>query len=408
MISIDPLSLYIHIPFCSRKCAYCSFAVVAWWMHGISESLKDGYTDHLVKEIIHYAHEYACRPIYTVYLGWGTPTLLGPSRLIAIIDTVIDHYDCRNLAELTIECNPDQREYFFPTISQIQEKYPRIPCIRRSIWVQTWDEDILVDSGRGYDIAHLQECIQTLPWLKSDNTSYNIDLIAFGRLDQGLPWAQSERIYRSDLLHKQIIDHCSVYTLELFEWSLWYHQLTQTAQADQLRQKLGYGLKKYGSDDDVYQEFEYLSTALDDAWYHRYELSNFALDGRQSLHNQVYRQYGDYLGLGMSSSSKIGSYRRSNHKTLAWYLHKEWIDHQTKQTLTHQDQLIESFFLALRTSSGIASMEIYEQVLEDDYPNRLCEYRDGWYIHHDGVRWSLTPAGMNIYNHMITDLLCHL
>lgn len=400
-----PLSLYIHIPFCSRKCAYCSFAVVTGWWSPISDILKDRYTQILRDEIIHYAWSYGQRPLYTIYIWGGTPTLLGPHRLVQIIDTIAQFYNMDTVLELTIECNPDQSEYVWDTIKMIHTSYPQIPKIRRSIGIQTWDQEILVQSWRGYDSQTLISFIDTLASLKQKNTSYNMDLIAFGKLQDGMPWSDTSRDYRLKLLQHRLLDHCSVYTLELFEWSQWYHELTQNHHPDQLKQKLWHGLKKYGSDDDVYQEFDYLSSILTQTGYHRYELSNFSLPHQQSLHNQVYRNYGDYLGVGMSSSSKIWSHRRSNYMTLDKYMHDHWLDRQTVKVLSREDQLIESFFLRLRTKDGIDDLNAYASVLESDYHTKLTDYRQLGYIERHDNRLSLTYQGMNIYNHIITDLL---
>lgn len=400
-----PLSLYLHIPFCSRKCAYCSFAVITGWSTPISDTLKDNYTDHIIREIKHYASSYAQRPLYTIYIWGGTPTLLGPQRLIQIIDVIAWSYQIDRLWELTIECNPDQSEYVLDTIRMVHSHYPYISCIRRSIGIQTWDQDILTQSSRWYNNQTLVHFIDALVWLKSSNTSYNMDLIAFGKLYDSLPWSEQSRAYRSNLLHSHFLDHCSIYTLELFEWSQRYHELIQNHNPDQIKQKLWHGLKKYGSDDEVYQEFDYLASLLIQAGYRRYELSNFSLSAKKSQHNQVYRKYGDYLGIGMSSSSKIWSHRRSNYTTLSPYMHHDRIDPKTIQYLTHADQLIESFFLRLRTEDGIDDLWSYTSVLEPDYQIKLANYYELWYVHRKDDVLSLTYAGMNIYNYIITDLL---
>lgn len=401
----DPLSLYIHIPFCSRKCGYCSFLVIADGIRGISDQIKDMYTKQLVDEIIESSSIYMHRPLHTIYIGGGTPTLLWAQRLDQIIQTIYDHYQTDKIVELSIECNPDLSEHVIETISIIQSHYTNLPRIRWSIGIQTLDNEILSEAWRWYKSQTLWDFFYQLKNLRQDHTSYNIDMIAFGKLQGWLPRNAQSRSYRIEQLQSWLRDHCSAYTLELFEWSQRYHQLTQGAQVDQIKNKLGHGLKKYGDDEQVYIEFEYLCQSLINHGYHRYELSNFAKNNHKSIHNQVYRHYGDYLWLWLGSSSKIGHDRRSNTRILGHYL--KWIrqDPQTILHLSQTDYLQEQFFLALRTDQWLTHIGNYETILEANRYDRITEYQSGGYVVYDHDCLRLTHRGMDIYNHIITDLM---
>lgn len=322
-----------------------------------------------------------------------------------IVDAIYQHYDISQIAELTIECNPDMTENVIQTIHSFQEQYQNLARLRFSIWVQTLDDSILQEAGRWYTSQTLPSFIDAIKLIKWPHTLYNMDLIAFGKLYDGKIWSEKTRWYFEHLLQTHLFDHCSIYTLELFEWSQRYHQVIRGNNPEILRSKTGYGLKKYGSDDDVYTEFDYLKTIAQQYGYHRYELSNFALSWHRSLHNQVYRAYGDYLGCGISSASKIGSQRRSNTKSISQYIHGHYQDPETVQHLTLIDQLVEEFFLWLRTNEWITNLLKYKSILESHYHTLLQEYHDMGMVKYDGKRLSLTDRGMDVYNYIVTELL---
>jgi coproporphyrinogen III oxidase-like Fe-S oxidoreductase len=151
-------------------------------------------------------------------------------------------------------------------------------------------------SKRAYTFKQLKEFFQQLSLQKSPSVRYNLDLIAFGKLLDGIPWGQEQVERFESLLEQKLFDSISLYTLELFPGSDWYHQSHHTSKAVQ---------KVYGNDDMIFDEFLWLRNCIYTYGYTRQELSNFALPHQGSLHNDVYWSMHSYLGLGINASSYL-------------------------------------------------------------------------------------------------------
>jgi oxygen-independent coproporphyrinogen-3 oxidase len=164
----------------------------------------------------------------------------------------------------------------------------------------------------------------------------------------------------------------------------------------------------FGTDDDVYEEFDWLKDHITDAWYNRYELSNFAKPGMSSIHNRVYRDFEAYLGIGIWAASLLLEpkvHRRTNTKDLNEYLKWNRIDKETAVNLTKKDILIEKFFLGLRTDIWLADITEFEDVLVKDYQKKLKEYQKLWLLEQYKNFVILTDEGMDVFNTIVTNLL---
>ena len=219
--------------------------------------------------------------IKTIYFGGGTPTRIGADNLIKIIDTIGAYFDIENLVELTIECNPFPQDTVLDIMQTITRHYHTFSRIRRSIGIQTFDGDVLQESGRLYSFPAISDFLRKLRDIKQINNTYNLDFIAFGKRNetktgQSVLRDQARRDFFQKLLHSGMIDGVSLYTLELFPGSDRYNQqIMKNTHA-----KDGYGLRRYGDDDAVYEEFQALKEVVLDAGYHRHEISNFAKPGK--------------------------------------------------------------------------------------------------------------------------------
>jgi oxygen-independent coproporphyrinogen-3 oxidase len=226
------------------------------------------------------------------------------ASIISIIDLLAETFDLEDIGEITIECNPEPPELIYNLIKTLYKTYRNFPRIRLSIGIQTFDNEILKESHRQYRFNQVIEFLRTIQKLRKANISYNLDFIAFGkwrtlRNGERELWRKVEREFFNALVASHMADSYSVYTLELFPGSKWYSDRIQ--QTDKLKD--GHGLKQFGSDDDVYDEFSLMKDTLLINGYRRYELSNFALAGKSSVHNRAYREMETYIGLGSGASS---------------------------------------------------------------------------------------------------------
>lgn len=359
------------------------------------------------------------KQIKTIYFGGGTPNLLTPEQLFEITDWIDEVFDTGDLVELSIELNPYPTKDIYDLISAFHTHYKGCPRLRFSFGIQTFDNTILEDVGRPVSFAGLSEFLRWLRPLKLENTVFNLDFIAFGKFNQTRKgdlqlWDPVKLDFFEQMAESHIADSFSLYTMELFNWS---------ARQSNTPDKWISGAH-YGSDDDIYEEFDVLKDMILNAGYTRYELSNFTRQGKSSIHNRVYREMGDYLGLGMSASSfvkregnedcieKLPGYspdavslRWTNTKKLNTYNEGVFVDTETIETMSQKDFLIESFFLTLRTDLGIKNIEEYSSVLVPNRKKLIESYKDQGFVYDLEDRLVLTDEGMDVFNTITTDLL---
>ncbi|GHV23503.1 hypothetical protein FACS189428_7080 [Clostridia bacterium] len=260
------------------------------------------------------------------------------------------------------------------------------------------------------------EFLRALQPLKQDNNVFNFDFIAFGKFNQSKKgnsqlWSPSALEFFSDFVNSKFADSFSLYTLELFE-----HQKRKVAEkADLVQQGC------FGTEEEIYEEFDILKEILLDAGYSRYEISNFSLISKSSIHNRVYREMESYLGLGLGASSLAPrtfeaapfaggntQWRWTNTPYLPKYLAGETIDENSLQELTEKDYLIEKFFLSLRTDRGVSDVSEFSCVLVPEYEKKLKLYAEEGFIHVRESGFVLTDRGMDCYNWIVTELLSEI
>ena len=402
-------SIYIHIPFCDQKCDYCSFFVVAGPQSVDREALMDQYVASLLKEIDRYRERYEGLTIPTLYFGGGTPALLGYGRLCQIIDHIVATCDTSSLEELSIELNPNPFDEVLDLVQQLGRKYTMMYRLRFSFGIQTLDDELLKLSGRQYFFNNLRWFLRSLQKIKQHNMVYNFDMIAFGK-EENLtdPMRVRDEVrwsFFSGWIASQMADSFSVYTLELQAGSK-RHQLSNGGVVHTLP-----GLKL--DDDRIAIEFQRLTDVILDAGYQRYEVSNFSLPSKQSLHNRVYRNHDLYLGIGASAAGLVkghptdqqsdsGLYRYHNTTSIRNYIQWSWIDPVSVEVLSDSDQLTEQFFLKLRRSSGLHPLSEYVVLLVDDYLERLEDLTEQWLVVYEDDTLRLTHTGMNVAHTIIT------
>lgn len=249
------LSLYIHIPFCQSKCKYCAFSTFP--MEEKSNEVAN-YLSALEAEMKNYSKLLNKPSLRTIYVGGGTPNLLGADKLIWLVEKVMESFNCEELAELSFEFNPYPEEEIYAIIKAIQKKRGKtLPRIRFSFGIQSFDNEVLQLSGRKSLFLGLVDFLRGLQELKQDSTVFNFDFIAFGKWNQSKKgnrylWTPAALAFFENFVNSQFADSFSLYTLELFE-----NQMRKRKN----NEKLISG-EFFGTDEDIYEEFSLLKDIL--------------------------------------------------------------------------------------------------------------------------------------------------
>jgi len=301
----DMVSLYIHIPFCKRKCFYCSFY-----------SITDDYREQYIDAIIRCVKFHGGKKIKTLYIGGGTPSILG-DRLIPVIESVYKYFDVQKDAEITVEINPESCD------RQLLQALKSVGVNRLSIGVQSLCDSELKLIGRLHDSKRALDTILLARECGFDNIS--CDLIF------GLP-SQSAQSFKKNIETLKALDipHISCYNLQIEKGTPIYN----TAKPNEALEA---------------QMYEILCESLKD--YRHYEISNFCKRGFESRHNSAYWTGDDYLGLGPAAHSKIGSNRYCFKSDINTFINKDNFDFDECERIT--DPLFEKIMLGLRTDLGV-------------------------------------------------------
>ena len=367
------LGLYIHIPFCKAKCAYCDFYSLAH-----SEEKMDAYTAALLRHLEEVAPRAAGMQVDTVYFGGGTPSYLGTARLIRILQTVQRRYDVTRDAEITLEANPDSAGDW-----RALRKLRRAGFNRLSLGVQSTDDELLRRIGRVHTYEQVQQAVTAAR--KAKLTNLSLDLI------YGLP-GQTMEDWQRTLADAVALgpEHLSCYGLKLEEGTpLWQQRQALTLP-----------------DDDAQAEmYLYTVAALSEAGYGQYEISNFARAGRESRHNLKYWRMQEYAGFGPGAHSDFGGVRYGYVRDLDAYIAGRLVlaEAETDGTLARD---FEYVMLSLRTAEGID-----RRTFENRYRQRFeamerlfVRYEEAGLAQRTEGGWRLTPRGFLVSNSIIVAL----
>ena len=419
------LSLYIHIPFCVKNCPYCGFSVV----QNPDDEMIQIYLNNLHSEIDEWWKVFWKTEIRTIYFGWWTPNLIWAEGIKKLIHHCEEVFNCENVGELSFECNPFPQDQVYEFVSELQKSFKKYPRVRFSFWIQSLDNWVLENTWRPYTFPGMVEFLRWLRDLKLENSVYNFDFMAFGIFNQTKKWdlqlwTPSALEFFQDFVNSWFADSFSLYMLELFEHQKWKKNLDWNPSLIQQSWL-------FWNEDEIYEEFDILKNIIQEWWYKRYEISNFAAVGKSSVHNRVYREMEDYLWLWLSASSFINAKSPyfwavvENLKKVNSLLSSQWLDgirwtntpyfpkyvwneklaESAIQTLSYQDYLIESFFLSLRTDRWIDNIEKYKSVLVEDYSEKIKLYEENGYLKLRENGFILTDEWMDCYNGIIIELL---
>lgn len=371
------LGIYIHIPFCVGKCAYCDFYSLAG-----HEKLMPAYQHALLYHVKEYAPQLDGYLTDTVYFGGGTPSYYGSDRLISIFNALKKYGHVLLDAEVTAEVNPDSI-----TKADLVRMH-RAGFNRLSIGVQSANDALLKSLGRRHNFAAAEETVKNAREAGFKNIS--IDLI------YGLP--SQSRDEWADTLGKAAAlktEHISCYGLKIEEGSQLYI----------------YKDSPYMPDDDAQADmYLYAVETLSRFGFKQYEISNFARRGYESKHNMKYWFGEEYLGFGAAAHSYIGGVRYNYIADLEKYSEnvlagKNIVD--LGEEISDFEKASEYLMLRLRTTKGISEKEYYDiYPCSMDKTIELLRYYEaqGWATMSDG-RWSFTPSGFLLSNTLIGEIL---
>lgn len=344
----EELSLYIHIPFCVRKCGYCDFLSAS-----ADEKARDRYVQALLMEIERYrGTETADRKIKTLYIGGGTPSILSVDQLDCIMQKIKYTFNFCDDIEASMEMNPGTASK-----EKCRALY-QMGINRLSIGLQSTNDMELKTLGR---IHSYEDFINTYTWCREAGfQNINVDLMA------ALPY-QTVESYTTGL--RKIIrlapEHISAYSLILEEGTPFYQKYNSGC----------YPLPDEEQERLMYRETEQI---LAQAGYERYEISNYAKKGYACRHNLVYWQGGDYLGLGLGSSSYMDGVRFHNTTDFNTYVNQgAYIE--DREELSVQAKMEEFMFLGLRVMAGVSGTEFekrFGKTMEDVYGDVLRKHEE--------------------------------
>lgn len=418
------LELYIHIPFCIRKCAYCDFLSFP-----SGEEERARYVERLTEEIEEAGAVSGDYVVTAIFLGGGTPSVLEPEQTKRILQAVKESFYVAEDAEITTEVNPGTAD------KEKLRAWKQAGINRLSFGLQSAENRELQLLGRIHTMEEFLESYQTAREAGFDNI--NIDLMSALPGQTVSSWEKTLRTVAA--LQPE---HISAYSLIIEEGTPFYQLFgeDEDKQEEQRRRK-ELGVPELPDEDAERRMYYDTEQILKEAGYHRYEISNYAKPGYECRHNKGYWTGTEYLGLGLGASSYIsirrkdGSdakisasgeegrqerwlERRSNVRDFKTYLSfgredfKAGRQIEERETLTEQARMEEFMFLGLRLTEGISEAEffrrfsctletVYGDVLEGLARQGLIEK----YGREGAAFWRLTKRGIDVSNYVLAEFL---
>ncbi|MBQ7464532.1 MAG: radical SAM family heme chaperone HemW [Lachnospiraceae bacterium] len=366
---MNEISVYVHLPFCVKKCAYCDFLSGDY-----GDDVKRAYLDRILREIDHCSPVLSDRIIRSVYFGGGTPSLPDPSYISSIIRAVMDGHILKKDAEITIEMNPGT------TDEKKVREYLKLGINRFSIGLQSMDENELKALGRIHDpddFLYLYDLLR-----KNGASNINVDLMT------GIPHQTPACAQRSlESVIALAPEHIAVYSLILEEGTPFYEKGAENLDLP---------------DEDTEEEIcEMTRLILAENGYGRYEISNYAKKGYECRHNLVYWDLLDYIGFGASAASRIGNRRYTNIRNVEAYTASEVPLFEEDLLLDESEWMSEFIIMGLRKTAGISLLDFssrFGKELEEVYGDVIERYEGEGLLKKQEGRLFFTERGMDVSN----------
>ncbi len=359
--------IYVHIPFCIKKCNYCDFLSIPY-----DEALKDSYLSALKSEVRHSP----CRgPVDTVFFGGGTPSLLSPGDIAGLLEVIREKFGLQDGAETTLELNPG-------TVDEDSlQAFLRGGVNRVSIGVQSMCERELRILGRVHSVSDSRQCLRSVARLFRN---FSLDLI------YGLPGQGVEEL-KNTLCGVMEFNppHISAYELSIEDGTPFYRMVRDNAVT-------------LPGEEEIAGFYDFVAQFLSGRGYAHYEISNYALTGFECKHNMKYWMREDYLGFGAGAHSFTGGRRSRNTSDIRGYIDMvNTVGNAMVEeaALTEPDALREEIFLKLRTRQGLkmGALGVSSELI-GDLERTGCLFRLDDRIY-------LTDKGMLVSNRIIVEIM---
>ena len=379
------LSIYVHIPFCVRKCLYCDFL-----SFNAGEELIDKYFMALKKEVVYSSEKYKDYEVKSVFFGGGTPSFPDSNYICDILSAIRENFSVFDGAEITLEMNPGTASF------DKMKEYLSAGINRLSIGAQSLNDRELKCLGRIHDAETFLETFKMAREAGFENI--NVDLMS------AIP-DQSVESYLETL--KKVTElspeHISAYSLIVEEGTPFFDMDLNLV-----------------SEDDERKMYHETRRILSELGYHRYEISNYARDGYECYHNKVYWDYGFYLGLGLGASSMVDYIRWRNTTNIDKYLEASKDKKMPQkicrelQELEKADRMEEFMFMGLRMNRGISYnrfKEMFGADIEDVYDDVIEKYCKMGLLEKErsdsgeDTLLRLTEEGMDVSNTVMADFM---
>lgn len=384
-------SLYIHLPFCQRKCAYCDFYSLA-----NSEHLIDDYLTTLAVELQLLSKENKNELLSTIYIGGGTPTILSADQLTLLFATISDNFPLANEVEYTIEANPG-------TLTNKKVAAIKSAQVNRvSLGAQAFQDTLLSKLGRIHNASEIYQAVELLRSAGINNLS--LDLM-FGIPQQTIADLETslERVI------ELAVPHLSVYSLTVEEGTAFYKMQEE-------------GKLILPNEAEELEMFLLTIDKLAEHGYEHYEISSYAKPGFKSRHNRTYWLNQEYLGAGAGAHGYLNGVRYANHLNIAQYIaslnriYSEKVDEQfiisqvraTQVRLTLQEQKENTMILGLRMLAGVSLVDYYEYFgsqLTHDWAKSIERLLAQGLISIDNEKIKLTEQGLLFGNQVFIEFL---
>ncbi len=377
------LELYIHIPFCVKKCAYCDF------LSGPASNQQiEEYVQALIEEIRYYKEFAKNYEVSTVFWGGGTPSLLTGEQMKALMETLGQTFFIRQNAEITMEANPGT-----VTVEKLLA-CQKAGINRISFGLQSVNNEELKMLGRIHTYEEFLESYEAAR--KAGFQNINVDLISAIPKQTVSSWEQTLQTIIS--LQPE---HISAYSLIVEEGTPFAKLYGEGCELEHL----------LPSEEEERRMYERTEELLQEAGYHRYEISNYAKEGDECQHNLGYWERKEYLGLGLGASSLIEETRFHNTDEMEEYLrdaNNPILLRREQEKLDRQEQMEEFVFLGLRKIRGIQEEKFAEMFGEDIWDcygkNLERVIKEGLLEREEGVL-RLTRKGIDVSNYVFYEIL---
>ena len=373
MKSKDYTEIYVHIPFCARKCDYCDFVSFA----GCKDKF-DAYFAALKDQIEKTYETVGKLPIVSCFFGGGTPSVPDASYITEILALLKDKFEFLPGAEISIEVNPNSADF-----SKLSE-YKKAGFNRLSIGLQSANNNELKALSR---LHTFEEFLLTFNNAKKAGfENINIDLMS------AIPM-QTIDSYK-ETLNKVLLlkpTHISSYSLIIEEGTPFYEKYKDTPPVNE----------------DIDREMYYLTKEmLKNAGYNRYEISNYAKEGYECKHNLGYWRRIPYLGFGIAAASLYKNTRFQMHSDLDRFINKDYSSDTI--ILTKKDSMEEFMFLGLRCTDGVSKKEFFQEFNEDlneYYKDEISKLKKQELLKEEGDRLFLTDKGLDVANYCMSEFI---